>query len=289
MTAIALVISDVDGTLVTPDKEVTAAARHAVWRLREAGIGFTVTSSRPPIGLRRLVEPLLLKLPLGAFNGGAIVGPDLKVMKEHLVPEPAARRSVDLLDECGADIWVFTSDEWLARNIDGDYVPLERKTIQTEPTRVADLGPHLARAGKIVGSSSDFARLADCEARMRARLGEQASVARSQPYYLDITAPGVDKGTFLEALATQLAVPAEAIAVLGDMENDLPMFRKAALSIAMGNASCNVKAQASRVTQSNEHDGFALAIEKYILQGRGGEAGERRSHQGSPSADRPRS
>jgi hydroxymethylpyrimidine pyrophosphatase-like HAD family hydrolase len=71
---------------------------------------------------------------------------------------------------------------------------------------------------------------------------------------------------FLEALSKRLAVAPAEIAVLGDMENDLAMFRKAGLSIAMGNASAEVKRQADCITASNADDGFAQAIERYIIR-----------------------
>jgi Cof subfamily protein (haloacid dehalogenase superfamily) len=262
---ISLVISDVDGTLVTPDKRLTEASVRAVRLLQERGIDFTVNSSRPPMGVRMLVLPLSLRLPIGTFNGGAIVGPDLEVIEQHLVPEPAARQALDVLTAFGADVWVFTTDNWFARDPGGDYVAREMQAIQAEPSIVADFDPYLARAAKIVGSSIDFARLAECEAAMREELRGQASVARSQPYYLDVTAPNIDKGSFVDALSHRLAVPPAAIATLGDMENDLTMFRKAGLSIAMGNASAEVKRQANYVTDSNTEDGFARAIERYIL------------------------
>jgi Cof subfamily protein (haloacid dehalogenase superfamily) len=265
VTGISLVISDVDGTLVTPDKRLTDPAVRAVRSLREKGIGFTINSSRPPIGLRMFVEPLAPNLPMGAFSGGAVVGPDLEVLEAHLVPEVVVRRSVDVLEKFGVDVWVFTTDKWLVRDPAGDYIGLERKTIRAEPTVVVDFGPHLARAAKIVGSSKNFARLVDCEAAMREALGGNASIALSQPYYLDVTPASLDKGTFVDALSTRLAIPPSAIAVLGDMENDLAMFRRAGLSIAMGNASLEVKRQANYVTASNAEDGFAQAIERYIL------------------------
>ena len=266
MSAISLVISDVDGTLVTPDKRLTDASVRAVRRLRERGIDFTLNSSRPPMGVRMLIEPLSLRLPIGTFNGGAIIGPDLEVIEQHVVPQAAARRSVDVMAAFEIDIWLFTKDAWLVRNPCGDYVPRERHTIQAEPSVVADLDPHLARAPKIVGSSTDFTRLNECEAALREALHGEASIARSQPYYIDITAPGVDKGTFVEALSNRLGVAREAIAVLGDMENDLAMFRKAGWSIAMGNASTAVRGRANYVTASNANDGFALAIERCILE-----------------------
>jgi Cof subfamily protein (haloacid dehalogenase superfamily) len=265
VTAIALVISDVDGTLVTPDKQVTPASVRAVHRLADRGIGFTVVSSRPPAGLRMLVAPLSLRLPMGAFSGGAIVGPDLAVIEEHTIAEAAARRSVDMLTEGGVDVWLYTPGGWLVRNPRDPYIPNEKRTIQADPIVVPDFGPHLAQVFKIVGSSGDAARLAACEIAVRAAVGNRASVIRSQSYYLDITSPGLDKGTFLEALSRRLAVPPDAIAVLGDMANDLAMFRKAGLSIAMGNASAEVKAAATHATVANTDDGFARAIEECVL------------------------
>ena len=265
MSAVSLVVSDVDGTLVTPEKTLTEASIRAVHRLHEHGIGFTVVSSRPPFGLRMLIEPLALGLPIGAFNGGAMVQPTLELIEQRLVPEAAARRSVEVLEQFDADVWVFTADLWLARSATGDYVPRERRTLQAEPTVVADFAPYFARATKIVGSSRDFAKLVACEEAMRAALGAQASVSRSQAYYLDVTPPSVDKGTFVTTLSQRLGIPTAAVAVLGDGENDLAMFGKAGVSIAMGNASEEVKRQATHVTNSNAEDGFAEAIERYVL------------------------
>lgn len=265
MTAISLVISDVDGTLVTPDKQITKASARAAQLLSDKGIGLTVASSRPPTGLRMLVEPLSLRLPMGAFSGGAIVNPDLALIEQHFVPEPAARQSAAVLAAFGADIWLYTACGWLIRDPGGYYVPHEKRTIQAAPTIVAEFGPHFAHVFKIVGSSPDFARLAECETAMHEALGEEAFVARSQPYYLDITPPRLDKGTFLESLSKRLAVSPRVIAVLGDMANDLAMFRKAGMSIAMGNASAEVKACATHVTASNAEDGFASAIKRYVV------------------------
>jgi Cof subfamily protein (haloacid dehalogenase superfamily) len=262
---IALVISDVDGTLVTPDKQLTEASIRAVQLLHARGIGFTVISSRPPFGLRMLVKPLALKLPIGAFNGGAMVGPTLDIIEQRFVPAPASRRSVEVLEQSGADVWLFTAERWLARDAGGDYVPRERRTLQAEPTLVADFAPYFSRTAKVVGSSRDLGKLAACQAEMRAALGVQASVSRSQAYYLDVTPPNVDKGTFVAGLSQRLGVPAAAIAVLGDMENDLAMFHKAGVSIAMGNASEEVKRQATYTTASNAQDGFAEAVHRYVL------------------------
>jgi Cof subfamily protein (haloacid dehalogenase superfamily) len=261
MTRIALVVSDVDGTLLTRDKTLTDGAKRAARRLHEAGVGFTITSSRPAIGMGFLIEPLAITLPVGPFNGSSIVDPQLKPIELHLIPEAAARRSLDVLNEFGVDIWLFTNEEWLTRHPDGEYVPNEKRAIRADPTIITDFTPYVQAACKIVGSSSDEVLLQRCEAAMKQALGAEATAVRSQSYYLDVTPPGHDKGTFVEAMARRLGISTEAVATIGDMQNDLAMFRKSGLSIAMGNATDDVKEVATHVTASNEEEGFAGAID----------------------------
>ena len=125
----------------------------------------------------------------------------------------------------------------------------------------------MASACKIVGASSDAGAAANvARVAMQKALGAQASAVRSQSYYLDITPPGQDKGTFVEAMAQRLNISTAAVATIGDMENDLAMFRNSGLSIAMGNATEDVKKQASHVTGSNEEEGFASAIDFILKQ-----------------------
>jgi Cof subfamily protein (haloacid dehalogenase superfamily) len=264
MTRIALVVSDVDGTLLTKDKTLTDDAKRAVQRLHEAGIGFTITSSRPTIGMRFLIEPLQITLPVGAFNGSCIVDPELKPIERHLIPPLAVERSLKVLNEFGVDIWLFTNDLWLTRHPDADYVPHEKRAIRADPTIVADFTPYLSSACKIVGSTSDAGLLQRCEAAIQQALGAEATAVRSQSYYVDITPPGCDKGTFAQWIAKRLDISTEAVATIGDMQNDLAMFKKSGLSIAMGNATDDVKKVATHVTTSNENEGFARAMEMIL-------------------------
>jgi Cof subfamily protein (haloacid dehalogenase superfamily) len=264
-TKISAVVSDVDGTLVTDEKVLTERARSAVAKLQASGIIFGVISARPPRGLLMLLGPLKITTPLIGFNGGVLTDPDMTIITEHLLTPEIARRAVDLLDTHRAQVWVFSGQEWLLRDADQPYVELEQRTVGFGPTIVEEFGSALDTAAKIVGVSKDFALLAQCEHDAAVKLAGRASVVRSQAYYLDITHPLADKGVALSEFAKLLAIPLAEIAVIGDGGNDVAMFEKSGLSIAMGNAKPAVRRAADFVTDSNGDDGFANAIEKIIL------------------------
>jgi Cof subfamily protein (haloacid dehalogenase superfamily) len=264
-TKISAVVSDDDGTLVTDDKILTARAQAAVTELHARGIIFTIISSRPPRGVRMLLDPLEITTPFGCFNGGVIARPDLSVITSHLLPSEVARRAVEMLDARGVQSWVFAGQDWMARGSSGPYVGLEARTVGFPPTTIEDFGANLDIAAKIVGVSTDFELLARCERDMRAALADQASVVRSQPYYLDITDLLANKGVALAELSRLLDIPLLEIAVIGDGGNDVAMFERSGLSIAMGNASLDVQRAANFVTDTNREEGFAKAIERFIL------------------------
>ena len=261
------VITDVDGTLVDDEKRLTSRAASAVAELRASGIIFSIISSRPPRGLTSLLGSLCITTPIGSFNGGMITATDLTIITEHLLSPAVARHTVDMLNAHGVQVWVFSGQDWLVRDPDGPYVGLEQRTVGFRAKIVKDFDAPLDGAAKIVGVSEDFELLARCENDVRAALADKASVARSQPYYLDITHPLANKGVALSEIARLLAVPLAEIAVVGDSYNDLAMFARGGLSIAMGNASPQVQQAADFVTVSNREEGFANAVERFILGG----------------------
>jgi Cof subfamily protein (haloacid dehalogenase superfamily) len=259
------VLSDVDGTLVTTDKVLTPRAQAAAAGLRANGIAFAIISARPPRGLTLLIESLAIETPVAGFNGGMVVTPALTPIEQHLIDPTVARRAVELITARGAQPWVFSGGEWLVIDPKGPYVELEEHTVRFPPTVVAEFGSRLGNAAKIVGVSADFELLAQIEREGRALLTGVASVARSQLYYLDVTHPLANKGHALLALAKHLAIPPASIATIGDGSNDVAMFAQSGLGIAMGNASDDVKAQAHFVTDSNQEDGFAKAVERFFI------------------------
>jgi Cof subfamily protein (haloacid dehalogenase superfamily) len=263
---ISLVLADVDGTLVTADKVLTARAAEAVKALHAAGVAFAITSGRPPRGMEMLIAPLDLQTPVAGFNGGVFVRPDMTIIEQHVLSPDAARRACAIIVGSGLDVWVYSGNDWFIRDFGAPHVAREQWTVKFAPTVVEDLEGPLANAAKIVGVSDDLDRVARCETDAQNALGSAASAARSQPYYLDVTHPSANKGTVVSTLAKMLSVPAAEIATIGDMPNDVLMFRKSGLSIAMGNASAEVQSQANLVTDSYTDEGFAKAMERFILR-----------------------
>jgi hypothetical protein len=263
---VRLLLADVDGTLVTQEKILTEAARDAAAQLRGAGVALAITSGRPPRGMAMLVQPLELDTPIAGFNGGVLVSPDLAVIETHALDPDVARRAVKMILEAGLDAWLYTPDDWMIRDPKAPHVDREAWTVKFNPVVTEDFREaDLDTAIKIVGISDDLAKVAACEQKVQAALGKGASAARSQPYYLDVTSALANKGEVVRSLSRRLKIPIDAIATLGDMPNDTQMFDAGGFSIAMGNASDEVKARANAVTESNEKEGFAMAIERFIL------------------------
>jgi Cof subfamily protein (haloacid dehalogenase superfamily) len=263
---ISLVLADVDGTLVTEQKVLTKRAQAAVQRLRAAGIRFTVTSGRPPRGMSMLLDDLKLDTPIAGFNGGLFVTPPhLAIIEQKTLPEDVAVQSIELIRRHGLDAWVYRGNDWLIGNADAPHVARETWTVQFKPTIVADVAENLEQVVKIVGVSDDYDTVQRCEADAQATFEQRATANRSQPYYLDITHKDANKGAVVEFLSRYLKVPTAEIATIGDQPNDVLMFKRSGFSIAMGNASDQVKQQAYVTTDSYNDEGFAKAMERFIL------------------------
>ena len=262
---IDLVVSDIDGTLVAPDKQLTAGAIDAVRALGEAGIGFTLVSSRPPRGMAALLRSLDVKLPFAAFNGASLVAPDMSVIRALHVPAEAARQALTLFGARRVDVWAFADGAWLLRDLAGANVDRERQTVGFDPTVVADFDAVIGRIDKMVGVSDDHALLAQVESELQDQLGGSANAVRSQTYYLDVTHAQANKGNAVRDLCAAIGTDLARTAVIGDASNDVSMFRVAGFSVAMGQATDAVKAEAKAVAGANTDDGFAAAVTGLIL------------------------
>src|SRR5262249_41690992 len=122
---ISAFLVDVDGTLVTKEKVLTMRAVEAVRKLHENGIAFFITSGRPPRGMRMLVQPLELKMPMAAFNGGMIVTPDLSVVEERTLPDDVVPEVIKILVAHSLDVWIYRGTDWYIRSAQAPHVDRE--------------------------------------------------------------------------------------------------------------------------------------------------------------------
>lgn len=271
-SAIRLVVSDVDGTLLDAEKKVTPRAKAAVEALKAAGIGFTFVSARPPKALQPLVEELELQCPFACFNGAMICSPKIEVLSEKLMTRRSSTHASQIIVDHGLDLWAFVGTDWYVTEPYGPHTPHHREMLGP-PKQMNFTLEICSAATKLVGVTDDRAKMAACEDAVRNDPTLSVAVSRSSEYYLDVTDKDADKGLAVEKLVEILGIPAAQIATLGDMPTDMLMFAKSGFSVAMGQAEDRVKQAAKFVTDSNSDEGFAKAIETYILGAKASDAG----------------
>lgn len=285
---IKVLLADVDGTLVDSKKRVTPRAAAAIEKLKEAGIGFAVTSGRPPRGMKMVAEAVALSAPVAAFNGGTLVKADtFEVIESWTLERSVAENVIAAIAKHGLDVWVYAGLDWYLRDINAPHREREEHTVQFPPTVVKDFSAALDQGvAKIVGVSDDLELVARVEkiiqdefehtthtfkatpqrdAQIHDEDTPSVSAARSQPYYLDVTHPKANKGSVVEMLSKVLNIPMSSVATIGDMPNDVLMFRKGGFSIAMGQANEFVRGNADRVSAGLDDEGFAKGVEDFIL------------------------
>ena len=262
---IRLLLADVDGTLVTQDKLLTEDAIDAVRRLHDAGLLFAITSGRPPRGMQMLVDPLDLQTPIAAFNGGLLVDREMNVIEQRTIPEDLVGQVVDLMKSFDLDVWLYRGADWFVTDPKGPHVDREAWTVKFDPTVVDDYTHLTDNVAKIVGVSDDHDAVQKASAAAHEKFGQHVTAAASQPYYLDVTHPDANKGFVAQYLAKKYDLEESEIATMGDMPNDILMFEHSGLSIAMGNADPQAKEAADEVTDTNEKEGFANAVDRYVL------------------------
>jgi Cof subfamily protein (haloacid dehalogenase superfamily) len=202
---------------------------------------------------------------IAGFNGGIVVRRDFSLFKQNLLPAEAAKQVVQVIEEHKLDVWLYTDKDWFVRDPKAYRVDREQYNVQFPPKVTPTYDGLFDRVAKIVGVSADQEAVVRCEKNVQAKFGTSVSAARSTPRYLDVTHPNANKGEVVVMASEFAGIPTAEIATIGDMANDITMFKKSGLSIAMGNASPEVQKAATYVTASNEEDGFAVAVDDFIL------------------------
>jgi Cof subfamily protein (haloacid dehalogenase superfamily) len=260
---IALVISDIDGTLITSNHEVTEATKAAAAKLYERGIELSLASSRPPRSIVPLADALNLRGPFAAFNGALVVKRNGEVLARSVLSPETIAGVKAIADHFGIGVWLYDELDWWAPWRDA-FVDREEHTSGFSP-RIEGYAERITRNANKLTVVGKPVLVAQAEQRVLNEFGNQVSASKSKPRFLDVTSHGIHKGTVVVRLAELLNIRTERVAVIGDGPNDVEMFRQAGISIAMGQGVDEVKGAANYLTTSNDDEGWARGIEQYVL------------------------
>ena len=264
-----LLVLDLDGTLTNSQKNITEHTLQALINAQEQGVKIVLASGRPTYG----VAPLADKIQLGkyegyilSYNGGEII--DWKT-REIMYKNLLDAEIIPYLYQCAKDngfaIVTYDGKYVLTENPDDPYVQKEAllnvMQIKKVTNFLAAIKHPLAKC-LIVGEPE---RLAELEKEMYNHLHGKMGVFRSEPYFLELVPLGIDKAQSLSVLLDKINIKQEEIIAIGDGFNDLSMIKYAGLGVAMANAQPVVKENADFVTLSNDEDGVAYVMEKFIF------------------------
>jgi Cof subfamily protein (haloacid dehalogenase superfamily) len=270
-----LVFTDIDGTLLDDAKRLTPRTRQAVQRLAQQGIHLVLTTARPPRSIRALYAELGLKGPAIVHNGALILVPGVagtpdRILAHHPIPVQTALALVAAIRAVAPEypIGFGHVDRWFVDWI-GEH---HRSYIQANPAHPPIVGPVEASIAALPDGvtklylRAPLATRRAIEAELQVRgLTSQVDVTSSGEDLIECMAAGVGKGAALRAVAAILGVPPAQTIALGDGENDIPLLAAAGLGVAMGNAVPALQAVAGATTLRNTEDGWATAIEQYVL------------------------
>jgi Cof subfamily protein (haloacid dehalogenase superfamily) len=263
-----------DGTLLDSGKRISDRTLETIREARHKGVSTTICSGRIHTMLGVYVRRLALDVPFVACNGGVIFDPvGRKVLYQELLPLEDVRLLFDFcgqngLDYCalGSEGGFFSPGGRCVRRFENYNRSAEEAGIETIPLCLFDGGHENAlriplHKSLIYRSDERAESLIDGFLKTR----EGLDYVFSDAGVMDVNAAKVDKGRGVSQLARIMGMEKEEICVFGDYDNDLPMFREAGLSVAMGNACAAARDLADVVTSGNDDDGVAEAIRKYIL------------------------
>lgn len=269
---VRLIVSDVDGTLLDPRNQVAEGALSAVQQLRERGIQFTLASGRGFSTLKPLVDYLDISEPVIAAGGSMIVHPHTgALLREDCLSPAQVAQLVNTAREHNLGVIAFTGRGLLTEMDDPLWEHLQTlfhdripgNGAQRRFIRVKDILEEMVEDpfkvnlhGLRPGDHRLRARLSSIEPRVECCFIE---------HWVEITTGGATKGARLVELAQMLEIPLEQVMAIGDNVNDVSLFETAGVSVAMGNASDEVKSYADVIAPGNEEHGFTWALENLVL------------------------
>ena len=265
------IVLDLDGTLTNDAKEVTPKVKAALMAAQERGVRVVLASGRPTYGIQKIADELEIGRHDGyvmAFNGGRVCRwSDKEVIFEQKLRPEYVPTLYDAAMAAGCEILTYQGEGIATTETENKYVRHEAFINKMPLVRYDDFVnqvEHPINKCLIVG---DPKPLAELEQHMKETMRGEMDFYRSAAFFLECVPLGIDKAASLDMLLSQLGIKREETIAVGDGYNDLSMIRYAGLGVAMANAAREVQDAADYITYSNQEDGVAHVVEKFILRG----------------------
>ena len=264
-----IIVLDLDGTLTNRDKVITPKTKKALMEIQERGKKIVLASGRPTDGVMPLARELKLEKYgsyILSFNGGMITNCRTgEVVFSRLLPVEANAKIIGLAEEERVTILTYDGHTLITNDAESPYSKLENKLNSMEVRKIDDLKSYVTYPVPKFLMMDDGDYLAMVEPRVKAAMGKNFSIYRSEPFFLEILPRGIDKAQSLARLLEILGLDKERMIACGDGYNDLTMIKFAGLGVAMENAVLPVRKAADYITMSNNDDGIAHVVEKFML------------------------
>ena len=261
-----LLALDLDGTVVEPRQPVRPAVVDAVRRAKAAGIATTIVTGRMYVGAKPFAEALEIDGSIICYQGAVIADAKTgRFEREVALPNKVALRIYEAAKSGGYHVQFYRDDKFYVEN-DNAYAKLYARTSKTEPVVVPSLPEAFAGVDSTkVNIVTDVDKAPAAFALMQQTCGDDAYVTRSNPEFVEMLNPKVNKGLALRIVCEKLGIGLDRVLAIGDSYNDLPFLEAAGFAVAMGSAPDELKAKADAVVGDVHADGVAEAIERYVL------------------------
>ena len=264
MNQYEIIVLDLDGTLTNRDKVITPKTKKVLLEIQRRGKKIVLASGRPTQG----VMPLAKELELDRYGSYILSynGRTGEVIFSRLLPVEANRKIIQLAEDERVDFLTYEKDSIITNNKECPYGLIEQKINSMEIRQIEDMKSYLDFPVPKFLFLDDGDYLAMVEPRVKVALGSRFSVYRSEPFFLEILPKGIDKAASLERLLAHIGMTREQMIACGDGYNDLTMIQYAGLGVAMENAVLPVRKAADFITYSNNDDGVAHVVEKFMME-----------------------
>ena len=268
-----LLAINLDGTLVTDDKQLTNRTIETIKKASEKGVKIMISSARAFYRLEKYIDALDLRKEgqyTICFNGAMIVENAIgNIVFSKNLEEDEVKEIIELGKKLEVPMMLYAKQmnfveqipEILANN--KAYKGVNFKIEKFENNDYSKEENYVYRIAFIDKSE----KIMDIRNKIPKEIIEKYEITSSVPEYIEFVKKGIKKSEAIKFIMEKYQIKQEEVMAMGDGENDIEMLKFAGLGVAMENASEDVKKVANVVTTSNNEDGVANAIEKYILKG----------------------